>query len=359
MVAVTAPTISERIENAFSTASRSTGTSFDYLLRTASRESSFDAQARASKSSASGLFQFIESTWLELMKEAGPHLGLERYAQHIERTGNGSYKVEDAEKRAEILELRNDPETSSLIAGAYTRRNAGELSSRLGRAPTPGELYMAHFLGARGAERLINASKQAPNQNASDLFPSQARANKPIFYDSAGRSRSASEVYKLLARQHDGAATTVASRAAPAAQTARAGNTNAPRVLMTPQSEPPVNNRVAQGWQAASSQAPFDVLFRTDPSLPRDPVGPTFWSAYTAQPDMLAIPRGDASAPAVQRAPAPEPVARDANLQTRVVSHPPGATAKNAATAGRQPLNLTDFLNYSQARSPRNLLPPT
>jgi len=74
------PSVASRIELAFQSASNSTGTSFDYLVKTAARESSFNPSAKAKTSSATGLFQFIESTWLETMKEAGPRHGLEKYS---------------------------------------------------------------------------------------------------------------------------------------------------------------------------------------------------------------------------------------------------------------------------------------
>ena len=51
------------------------GVDFDYLLQTAMRESSLNPAAKATGSSAVGLFQFLESTWLQVMKEQGPRLG--------------------------------------------------------------------------------------------------------------------------------------------------------------------------------------------------------------------------------------------------------------------------------------------
>ncbi len=356
MTVVTAPTISERIENAFGAASRSTGTSFDYLVQTASRESSFNPQAQAKTSSAAGLFQFIESTWLEMIKEAGPHLGFERYAQHIERTGNGRYRVKDAEKREEILNLRNNPDAASLMAGAYTQKNASRLTGKLGRAPTGGELYIAHFLGARGAERLITAADGNPLQDASKIFPSQARANRAIFYAPDGKARSAAEVRKILVNQHD--AGTVMTTKRPT-ETAPAAGAPEPRVLMTAYAETTqANDRVERGWRAARSSSPFDVLFRTDPSLPRDPVGPAFWSTFAASPDLLTIPRG-ASSPSAQGRPQAEPVERRDIAQSTANQRANAEPAQAARSGARRPLNLTEFLSYSAVRGPRNLLPPT
>ncbi|MBO6508134.1 MAG: transglycosylase SLT domain-containing protein [Roseibium sp.] len=195
--------VASRIELAFQSASTSTGTSFDYLVKTAARESSFNPTAKAKTSSATGLFQFIESTWLETMKQAGPEHGLQKYSDQIHRTKSGKYYVKDAEMRKEILDLRKDVEISSKMAGAYTQKNAQYLERKIGREPTDGELYMAHFLGAGGASRLIDATRANPDMRADKIFAAQARANKPIFYHRNGKARSMEEVYQVIVSKHD------------------------------------------------------------------------------------------------------------------------------------------------------------
>ena len=195
--------VASRIELAFQSASTSTGTSFDYLVKTAARESSFNPTAKAKTSSATGLFQFIESTWLETMKEAGPRHGLENYSDHIQRSKSGKYFVKDAQMRKEILDLRKDPEISSTMAGAYTQKNAQYLERKIGREPSDGELYMAHFLGANGASRLIDATRANPDMRADKVFSAQARANKAIFYHRNGKARSMQEVYEVIVSKHD------------------------------------------------------------------------------------------------------------------------------------------------------------
>ncbi|MEI9806034.1 MAG: hypothetical protein WDN48_18705 [Pseudolabrys sp.] len=75
--------------------------------------------------------------------------------------------------------------------------------ARIGRPPSEGELYMAHFLGADGAGKLINVAANQPRVNAADMFPQAAAANPSIFYDSAGHGRSASEVYAKLSGRFD------------------------------------------------------------------------------------------------------------------------------------------------------------
>ena len=195
--------VASRIELAFQSASTSTGTSFDYLVKTAARESAFDPTAKARTSSATGLFQFIESTWLETLKEAGPKHGLEKYADQISRGKNGKHYVSDPQMRKEILDLRKDPEISSVMAGALTQKNAAHLQRKIGREPTDGELYMAHFLGAHGASKLIDATAANPDMRADKMFSRQARANKPIFYHSNGKARSMEEVYQAIVSKHD------------------------------------------------------------------------------------------------------------------------------------------------------------
>lgn len=195
------------IASALQSASKRTGVEFDYLLKTAMRESSLDCQAKSRTSSACGLFQFTEQSWLGTMKKHGAALGLGTEAAAIEQSGN-RYRVENAAQRAEILALRNDPHVAALMAGAYTQDSASALENRLGRSAGEGELYVAHFLGAGGAAKLITAAEETPNTRADLLFPAAAEANKAIFYKRDGEPRSAQEVYQNLVAKHERTDTT-------------------------------------------------------------------------------------------------------------------------------------------------------
>jgi len=177
------------------------GVDFDYLLQTAMRESSLDPAAKASSSSAVGLFQFLESTWLQVMKEQGPRLGYQNYADAITETADGDYVVKDPKRKAEILKLREDPQIAADMAAAFTKSNGDYLSQRFGRMPSPGELYIAHFLGAKGAEKMFVAGLSNPDQLAVSLFPKQAKANPAIFY-ADGQPRTIRQVYKALVAKH-------------------------------------------------------------------------------------------------------------------------------------------------------------
>jgi hypothetical protein len=201
--------VPQSLASALNTAGDKSNVDFGYLVNTAQRESSLNPAAKAPSSSATGLFQFLDSTWLQVMKEEGPRLGYQKYSDAITQDKNGDYVIKDKAIRAQVLKLREDPQVASDMAAAFTQSNGQYLQQKFGRMPSPGELYIAHFLGPQGAEKLFDAGLQDPDQNAARLFPSQARSNPTIFYAN-GHPRTVREVYKALVAQHDGLpATTV------------------------------------------------------------------------------------------------------------------------------------------------------
>ncbi|MFZ2158571.1 MAG: transglycosylase SLT domain-containing protein [Bradyrhizobium sp.] len=206
-----------RIAGAIRQAADTTGTSFEYMLATAKMESNFNPKAAASTSSARGLYQFIDQTWLGTVKEAGSQLGYGKYADAISRSPSGSYHVSDPAARTAIMKLRDDPTAASAMAGVLTQSNSFKLTGKIGRRPSDGELYMAHFMGVGGAAKLISNAEDNPNASAARLFPNAAAANRPIFYDRAGRARSVSEVYSVLNSRYASAANSPATRTAMAA----------------------------------------------------------------------------------------------------------------------------------------------
>jgi Transglycosylase SLT domain len=218
------------VTGAIRQASQATGTSFNYLLATAQVESGLDPRAGASTSSARGLFQFIDQTWLGTIKQSGAALGYGRYADAITKTASGHYQVNDPAMRQEILKLRNDPTANAVMAGAFTAENAQYLTDKLGRQPSEGELYIAHFLGAGGAARLITLAATNPNSKATDYFPGAAKANSSIFFDRAtGAVRTLAQVRDVLTARYD-VARFRPNNAVPTVQTAAAANApSAPR----------------------------------------------------------------------------------------------------------------------------------
>ena len=206
-----------RIAGSIKQAASTTGASFEYLLATAKMESNFNPKAAASTSSARGLFQFIDQTWLGTVKEAGAHLGYGKYADAITKDPSGSYSVDDPDARAAIMKLRDDPEAASSMAAVLTQSNSFKLTGKIGRRPTDAELYMAHFMGVGGAGKLIQSAQDNPNASAVHMFPNAAAANQSIFYDRAGQARSVSQVYSVLTTRYEAAANSPVTRTAMAA----------------------------------------------------------------------------------------------------------------------------------------------
>ncbi len=203
MTALTSIEIPKKIEIALAKASKATGTDFDYLLQTAMRESSLNTDARAQRSTATGLFQFIESTWLQTLKEEGSKLGLEKFSSQISKNSFGNYVVSNPVTKAKILDLRKDPEVSAMVAGAYAQRNEDYIETKIGRKPSTGEVYIAHFLGAKDAARLIQLVQMQPNAKAAKYFSAAAAKNHGIFFDS-GKAKTIGEVYNKLVQGYAG-----------------------------------------------------------------------------------------------------------------------------------------------------------
>ncbi len=210
-------------------AAASTGTDFRYLLSTAMRESSLKPQAQSGTSSAVGLFQFVEQTWLGLMKNYGAKYGLGSMANAISMGSDGRWHADNAADRQAILALRKDPKVSALMEGEFANESRTQLESTLGRSVCNGELYAAHFLGPEAACKLISMSASDPNASAATSFPQAAGANRSVFYHADGTPKTVREVYAWALKQPDGAAPATGNdnAAAPTQFVSPAGGNNA------------------------------------------------------------------------------------------------------------------------------------
>lgn len=281
------------ITTAIKRAAEATGASFEYLLATAKMESNFNPHAAAGTSSAKGLYQFIEQTWLGTVKEAGPALGFNGYADAIAKSPAGTYSVADPATRAAILKLRDDPAIASAMAGVLTQSNSFKLTGLIGRRPTDSELYMAHFMGVGGAAKLIANAQDNPQASGARLFPNAAAANRPIFYDSDGRARSVSEVYADLDRRYAVAANSPATRIAMTSETQSSTSSDQAAYLSR---LPDVRGvaPIAASSSAAPSQPTFRSLFQVgERTQPVSPVVQELWGAPspTAQNPSVSDPR--------------------------------------------------------------------
>jgi hypothetical protein len=202
-MSVTSVNTRASVQTAIAAASRKTGIDFNYLLGQAQVESGLRADARAGTSSATGLYQFIEQSWLGVVKQHGAEHGLGWAADSIKQTGTGRYVVSDPAARSAILGLRSDPQTASLMAAEHAADNKAALEDSLGRPATGTDLYMAHFLGLGGADKFLSAMADSPGRTGASLFPAAARANRSVFYASNGQPRTLSDIYSRFAGKLD------------------------------------------------------------------------------------------------------------------------------------------------------------
>jgi hypothetical protein len=278
------------VNDAIQGAATATGASFDYLLATAQAESGLNPQAASPTSSARGLYQFIDQTWLATLKSAGPGLGYGKYADAIVQNASGRFEVPDPTMRRDVMALRYNPAANAAMAGALTKGNAAALAGGLGRKASDGELYIAHVLGSSGAVKLTSLAVTNPGTAADAVFPAAAEANRSVFYDRQGRPRSVLDVYGVLVGRYDGARNsngasgattpTVATLAAttPAAAVAGAPLVIVPGVPTTATPSAPDAAATAVPDAAAHTSGPlFNGLF-SDRSAPISQVVQDLWT---------------------------------------------------------------------------------
>ncbi|MHC2108624.1 transglycosylase SLT domain-containing protein [Methylobacterium sp. CM6246] len=176
------------------------------LMAVADKESSFVTAVQAKTSSATGLYQFIERTWLGVVRDFGAKYGLEKEAALVTADPNDRPAITDAAERARVLELRRDPYLSALMAGEMLKRDAGRIAQRIGRELTLGEVYLAHFLGADDAGEFLANVVNKPAAAAAVLLPGPARANRSIFFAAGrfvGRGRHRKPASLSVAQVHE------------------------------------------------------------------------------------------------------------------------------------------------------------
>lgn len=190
----------QRVARHIHDAALATGVPFDYLLAQANSESRLDPNATSTRSSAMGLYQFTAGTWLEMVKKHGAEHGLGDYADAITKGTDGRWTVNDAQVKKEILEMRKDSRISALMAGEYAADNGKVLESKLGRKASPHDLYLAHFLGAGGAIKVLREVGAGDDTaTAAGILPEAAKANPEVFHhQDDGQAKSVDALYQSV-----------------------------------------------------------------------------------------------------------------------------------------------------------------
>ncbi len=181
-------------------ASEQTGVDPVYMMALADKESSFIPTNKASTSSAQGLYQFIASTWLEVVRSFGAQHGFSAEAEAIQVV-DGKLTVSNEAMKEHILGLRRNPYLSALMAAEMKKRDRTKIESKLGREIGRSEFYLSHFFGVDSARKFMALLDAKPKQSASRVFPAAARANKALFFAKAGRKTrrlTVAEVYDKI-----------------------------------------------------------------------------------------------------------------------------------------------------------------
>jgi peptidoglycan hydrolase-like protein with peptidoglycan-binding domain len=176
-----------------------TGVEFSYLMELARVESNFNPTVRAPKSSATGLFQFRDAPWLEVIRTFGAGYGLSDDVTQV-----GMINEEDHEQQPivrdplqlEVLALRLNPRLSTLMMAENIKRNLRDLSQTHGREPGRTDLYLSHYLEPAGAVVFLNALDEEPAAIAAEIFPEAAAKNPGVFQNRQHQPRSVAEVYR-------------------------------------------------------------------------------------------------------------------------------------------------------------------
>ncbi len=151
------------------------GIPVELLFIFASLESGFDYTVKAKTSSATGWFQFINSTWDAMLAKHGSKFGI---------------PPDDAQRS-----LRVDPRINALMGACFLKDNYTYLKDALGRDPTDVDLYIAHFMGPGGARKFLTRNQDTIGAS---VFPEAASANRPIFYKKGGQPRTLGEIYQMF-----------------------------------------------------------------------------------------------------------------------------------------------------------------
>ena len=157
-------------------ASKAAGVDVRTMFKMAHIESGFRSKVSASTSSASGLYQFINGTWRDMLAKNGAKYGLSQSTP------------------------KGDARANALMGAEYLKENAAVIRS-MGVKVTDELLYAAHFAGAGGVKQIIRGLKNNPESIAANDMRAQAKANHSVYYNKNGSAKTYQELYNELGRR--------------------------------------------------------------------------------------------------------------------------------------------------------------
>jgi hypothetical protein len=167
------------------------------LLAIAAKESGFNPEARNRHSTARGLLQFTNATWLTVVRDFGPRYGLSRYAQAIETDRDGRLRVSKPHLRRAILALRDNPRLQAIMTAERLEQGRPSLELHLGRAARTADLYFLHLLGPTGATHFLTELNEHPDASSLTVVGGVAKANAGLFVKD-GRPMTVAEAYASI-----------------------------------------------------------------------------------------------------------------------------------------------------------------
>jgi Transglycosylase SLT domain len=198
----------------------------NYLNSLIRVESGGNPNAKNPLSSAGGLGQITDGTWMDATRQMGVN-----------------WPVSD----------KFDPQKNLAVTKFLTEQNRSLLASRLGRNPSNAELYMGHFMGPETALTFAQQMSINPNASAAGMFPKEARANPSIF-----NGRSLQQVFDLMSNKINGNATKLSQLAANG-NSSSTNNVFSFNTAAAPQGAPPVASQTESTPHSAGAGINFNV----------------------------------------------------------------------------------------------------
>jgi soluble lytic murein transglycosylase-like protein len=199
VIAIGEHQVARWLVEAVTRAAKETGLDPAYVMALADKESGFDPVIRAKTSSALGLFQFLEETWLQVLSKHVAKHGYEEVAAAIHVVAGRPTVAPEAKDW--IMSLRRDPYLSALMACEMAKNASADLAKVTNGSAQDADLYLAHLLGTGGAARMLKLVENNPSQEAYAAFPKAAKANRNLF--AAAGARNKATVAQVRARIND------------------------------------------------------------------------------------------------------------------------------------------------------------
>lgn len=163
------------------------------LRKRGSVDAPTDYGVKNPNSSATGLYQYIDGTWDEMVGGKTPQ------SQQLQATIKSATGIDLAAMTPEAQrEMRKNPRIATIVAAASATQNKRILEGALKRDVSDAELYMGHFMGTGGATAFLGTYDTDRTKIAATVLPDAAAKNKEVFYTKEGRPRTVEEVYNNI-----------------------------------------------------------------------------------------------------------------------------------------------------------------